>query len=72
LIRNCLLKHVIEGRIEGKKEVMGRQRRRHKQLLDNLKGKKKILELKKEAQDCTRWRNHCGRRYVNVIQQTME
>jgi len=36
---NCLLKHVIVGRIEGKTEVMERQRRRHKQLLDNLKKK---------------------------------
>jgi hypothetical protein len=36
LHRNCHLKQVIEGRIEGKIEVMGRQRRRHKQLLYNL------------------------------------
>jgi hypothetical protein len=37
LHRNCLLKHIIEGRIEGGIEVMGRQVRRHKQLQDNLK-----------------------------------
>jgi hypothetical protein len=33
---NCLLKHVIQGRIRGV-QVTGRQGRRHRQLLDNLK-----------------------------------
>ena len=37
LRENCLLKHVIEGKIEGMIEVMGRRRRRHKQILDDLK-----------------------------------
>jgi len=32
LRRNCLLRHVIEGKIEGKIEVMGRRGRRRKQL----------------------------------------
>jgi len=47
LRRNCLLKHVIEGKIEGRTEVTGRRGRRHKQLLcDPKKGKKKgILEI---------------------------
>jgi len=39
LHRNCLLKRVIEGRIE----VMGRMVRRHKQLLDEFT-EKRILE----------------------------
>jgi hypothetical protein len=30
LRRNCLLKHVIEGEIEGRIEVTGRRRRRSK------------------------------------------
>jgi hypothetical protein len=30
LRRNCLIKHVIEGKIEGRIEVMGRRRRRRK------------------------------------------
>jgi len=34
--RNCLLKHVIEGKIEGKMDVMVRGGRRRKQLLDDL------------------------------------
>jgi hypothetical protein len=36
---NCLLKHVIEGKIEEKIEVMGRRGRRCKQLLVDLKRK---------------------------------
>jgi hypothetical protein len=36
--RNCLLEQVIEGKIEGKREVTGRKRiRRPKQLLDEIK-----------------------------------
>jgi hypothetical protein len=39
LLRNCLLKHVVEGMIEERIEVIGRRgrRRRRKQLLDGLK-----------------------------------
>jgi hypothetical protein len=36
LRRNCLLKGVIEGKIQGQKEVTRRRRRRRKELLDNL------------------------------------
>jgi hypothetical protein len=36
LRRNCLLKHVIEGKLERRIEMMGRRRRRRKQLLDAL------------------------------------
>jgi hypothetical protein len=32
LRRNCLLKHIIEGKIKGKMEVTGRSGRRRKQL----------------------------------------
>jgi hypothetical protein len=35
--RNCLLKHVLARRVEGKLEVVGRRGRRRKQLLDDLK-----------------------------------
>jgi hypothetical protein len=37
LRRNCLLKHVIEGKLEGRIEMTGRRGRRRKQLLDDLK-----------------------------------
>jgi len=40
LRRNCLLKHVIEGKIEGRIEVAGRRGRRSKKLLDDLKVEK--------------------------------
>jgi hypothetical protein len=35
LRRNCLIKHVIEGKREGRVKEMGRRGRRHKQLLNN-------------------------------------
>jgi len=38
--RNCLVKQVIEGTVEGRMEVTGRRRRRRKQLLDDLKKKR--------------------------------
>jgi hypothetical protein len=37
LCRDCLLKHVIEGKIEGRIQVTGRRGRKCKQLLDDLK-----------------------------------
>jgi hypothetical protein len=37
LCRNCHLKHVIEGKVEGRIEVTRRRGRRSKQLLDDLK-----------------------------------
>jgi hypothetical protein len=39
LRRNCLLKHVIEGKIDEKIKVTGRRERRRMQLLDDLKEK---------------------------------
>jgi hypothetical protein len=61
LLRNCLQKHIIEGKIEGRKEVLGRWGRRHKQLLDDLKEKRGYWKLKEEALDCTVWRTRFGR-----------
>jgi hypothetical protein len=40
LRKNCLLKHVLAGRIGGRIEVAGRRGRRRKQLLDNLEEKR--------------------------------
>ena len=48
LRRNCLLKHVIEGKIEGRVEVTGRRGRRRGQLLDDIK-KKGYCIFKEEA-----------------------
>jgi hypothetical protein len=49
LRRNCLLKHVIEGNVEGRIEVAGIQRRRRKKLLNDLKEKRVCCKLKREA-----------------------
>jgi hypothetical protein len=50
---NCLLKHVIEGKLEGRIEMMGRRGRRRKQLLYDLKEKRRYWKLKEEALDRT-------------------
>jgi hypothetical protein len=63
--RNCLLKHVIEGKLEGRIEMTGRLGRRRKQVLDDLKEKRKYWKLKEEALDRTLWRTRCGR--MNVV-----
>jgi hypothetical protein len=58
LRRNCLLKHVLAGRVEGRLEVMGRRGRRREQLLDDLKkGKKGYWKLKDEVVARTVWKN---------------
>jgi hypothetical protein len=49
----CLLKHFTEGKIAGRKEVMGKQGRRCKQLLDDLKEMRGCWKLKEEALYCT-------------------
>jgi hypothetical protein len=43
LHKNCLLKYVIEGKIEGRIEVTGRQGRRRMQLLDILRKREDSL-----------------------------
>jgi hypothetical protein len=53
LCGNCLLKHATEGKIEGRLEVMGRQGRKCKQLLDDLKKKRGCWILKENVLDHT-------------------
>jgi hypothetical protein len=53
LRRNCLLKHVIEGKLEERIEMTGRRR---KQLLDDLKEKRRYWKLKEDALDRKLWR----------------
>jgi hypothetical protein len=69
LRRNCLLKHVIEGKLEGRKGIRGRRR---KQLLDDLKEKRRYWKLKEEALDHYLWRTRFGRGYGPVVRQTTE
>ena len=49
LHRNCLQKHVIDGKTERRVEVAGRRLRRRKQLLDNLKETRRYWKLKEDA-----------------------
>jgi hypothetical protein len=56
LRRNCLLQQVIEGKIKGGIEVIGRRRRRRGMLLDDLKERRRYSHLKEEALDRTMWR----------------
>jgi hypothetical protein len=59
LRRNCLIKHIIEGKILGTR----RRGRRRMQLLDDLKKKRRYWKLKEEAQDRTLWRTQFGSGY---------
>jgi hypothetical protein len=72
LRRNCLLKHVIEGKLEGRIEMTGRRERRCKQMLDDLKEKRRSWKLKEEALDRTLWRTRFGRGDGPVVRQTTE
>jgi len=72
LSRNCPLKHVIEGEIEGRIQVMGRRGRKHKLLLDELKGKKGCFKFKEEALDLILWRTRFGRGCGPVVKQTKQ
>jgi len=50
LVTSCVgtgLKHVTEGKIEGRIEVTGRRRRGRKKLQDDLKEKERILEIER-------------------------
>jgi hypothetical protein len=42
---------VIEGKLEGRIEMTGRRGRRRKQLLDDIKEKRRYWKLKEEALD---------------------
>jgi hypothetical protein len=62
-----LLKHVIEGKIDGRIEVMGRRGRGCKQLLDDFTEKRRYWKLEEEEVDRTLWRSGFGRGYRPVI-----
>jgi hypothetical protein len=66
--RIFLLKHVIEGKIWPRIEVMGRQGRNHKQLLGDLKEKRGNWKLNEQAPN----HPHFGRGYGPLIKQTIE
>ena len=72
LRRNCLLQRVIEGKIQGRIEVTGRQGRRRTKLLDDLKERREYSHLKEEALDRTMWRARFGRGFGPVVRQNTE
>jgi hypothetical protein len=70
LRRNCFLKRVIEGKIQGGIEVTEIQGRRRRKLLDVLKERRRYSHLKEEALDRTIWRARFGRGFGPVVRQT--
>jgi hypothetical protein len=70
LRRNCILQRVTEGRIQRKIEVTGRQGRRHRKLLDDLKERRGYSHLKEEALDRNMWRARFRRGFGPVVRQT--
>jgi hypothetical protein len=72
LRRNCLLQHVIEGKIKGMIEVTGRWGRRRRKLLDDVTERRGYSHLKEEALDRTMWRAGFGRGFGPVVRQTTE
>ena len=64
------MKHVVEGKIEGRTEVTGRRGRRRKQILDDLEETRGCWKLKEEAPDRTLWRTCFGRGCESVVRQT--
>jgi hypothetical protein len=63
---------VIEGKLEGRREITGKRGRRRKQLLDDVKEKRRYWKLKEEALDRTLWRTRFGREYRPVVRKTTE
>jgi len=70
LRRNCLLQRVVEGKIQEGTEATGRQGRRRRKLLDDLKERRGYSQLKEEALDRTMWRARFGRGFGPVVRQT--
>jgi hypothetical protein len=72
LRRNCLLQRVTEGKIQGRIEVTGRQGRRRRKLLDDVKERRGYSNLKEKALYRTIWRAGFGRGFGPVVRQTTE
>jgi hypothetical protein len=52
--------------------MIGRRERRSKQLLDDLKEKRRYWKVKEEALGGTMWRTRFGRAYGPVVRPTAE
>jgi hypothetical protein len=60
----------MEGKIQGGIEVTGRQGKRRRKLLDDLKERRGYCHLKEEALDRTMLRARFGRGFGIVVRQT--
>jgi hypothetical protein len=67
-----IVQRVTEGKIQGGIEVTGRQGRRRRKLLDDLKERRGYSHLKEEALDRTMLRARFGRGLGSVVRQTTE
>jgi hypothetical protein len=67
LRRNCLLRRVIEGKIQGKTEVTVRQGKRRRKLLDGFTDRRGYSLLKEEILDRTIWKARFGRGFGPVV-----
>jgi hypothetical protein len=70
LRRNCLLRQVIEGKINGGTEVTERRGRKRRELLYDLKERRGYSHLKEEAIDRTMLTARFGRGFGPVVRQT--
>jgi hypothetical protein len=70
LSRNCLLQRVTEGKTQGGIKVSGRQGRRRRKLLVELKERRGYSHLKEKALDRTMWGAGFGRSFGPVVRQT--
>jgi hypothetical protein len=68
LVWNCLLKHVIERKMEEK----NRRRSRLQQILNDVKKERRYWNLKEKALDYTLWRIRFGRLCGPIARQTAE
>jgi hypothetical protein len=68
---NCLLKHVIKGKTEGRMELTGRRGRGRKKILDDLKEKRGYWKLEEKLLDHILWRARLGRVY-GLVEKTTE
>jgi len=70
LRRNFRLKHIVEGKLEGRIEVTGRRGRRRKQILDDLEETRGCWKLNEETPERTLWRSRFGRGCGPVVRRT--
>ena len=70
MFRNGLLEQVVEGKVEGRREITGRRGRRRKQLQDDVKEMRRYWKLKEVVLYHTLWRTGFGRGYEIGVRQS--